>query len=709
MQLGFDLALTRLSTGIASAMQLSFLGGSPSTLDPRITFTRADATSCATYFDSDGLLKTMGANYLKWSNDFSNAVWSLGGTASKTGTNQVNLPAQTDSVAQSTAAATSAAGYVWTFSCMLSGTGTVRLLIQDFGGAFPNSQSSNITLTSTPTLYQLTRTQTDATATQMLAQVFNILVGTPATVIIGNAQFERSAVATTYSPTQATATSGPRFDYDPATPAGTTGGELNPQPTFASSWTSTGTATVAPGDIRIFSDGTFCDANCTTQIATTGKTYQYTITISSTTGGGIAIVCNGGQQTAALTTVGTFTGYVVAGSSTIYTGFKRAGAATDTHVSFFSLKEVTFAPRGLLIEESRTNLLLQSRDMTQAAWSNTDITPAHTQVGIDGAANAATLMTDGASLASFSRQAGAAVTAGSTVTGSYVLKRGNTDWIRITVGETGLVDGATAWFNLGTGAKGATAATGAGSAITSTMTSLGGGWYRCALTVLPNGVFTVPKIGINSSSANSSGSSVSGGTYIVDAAQLEVASVGSVNPSTIIFTGASTIQRAAEVPLMTGTGFSSWFNPAQGTFVVEFDRFGIDSVAGSVALIQADDNTSNNRICLRATPRANPAAVQGTIASGGSVLSNDSAYATADFSNGAVHKFAFAYQVGVGAVTRDGLAAFPVTSVASLPTVTQLGIGLAPGGGAVPLNGHIRRLTYYNTRLADATLQSLTL
>jgi hypothetical protein len=51
------------------------------------------------------------------------------------------------------------------------------------------------------------------------------------------------------------------------------------------------------------------------------------------------------------------------------------------------------SPLGLLIEESRTNVALYSRDMTNAAWTKTNITAALNQIGIDGAANSASAIT----------------------------------------------------------------------------------------------------------------------------------------------------------------------------------------------------------------------------------------------------------------------------------------------------------------------------
>lgn len=49
--------------------------------------------------------------------------------------------------------------------------------------------------------------------------------------------------------------------------------------------------------------------------------------------------------------------------------------------------------KGTLIEESRTNVVLWDRDLTNAAWTATSVTVAKDQTGIDGAANSASSLT----------------------------------------------------------------------------------------------------------------------------------------------------------------------------------------------------------------------------------------------------------------------------------------------------------------------------
>lgn len=55
----------------------------------------------------------------------------------------------------------------------------------------------------------------------------------------------------------------------------------------------------------------------------------------------------------------------------------------------FGYDAITLLPNGLFVEGARTNVALWSRDLTNAAWTKSNVTAAKDQVGLDGAANAA--------------------------------------------------------------------------------------------------------------------------------------------------------------------------------------------------------------------------------------------------------------------------------------------------------------------------------
>ncbi|GAF67323.1 unnamed protein product, partial [marine sediment metagenome] len=59
----------------------------------------------------------------------------------------------------------------------------------------------------------------------------------------------------------------------------------------------------------------------------------------------------------------------------------------------FEHDQITLVSQGLMFEQSRTNLALWGRDLTNAAWTKTNLTTALDQTGIDGTANSASSLT----------------------------------------------------------------------------------------------------------------------------------------------------------------------------------------------------------------------------------------------------------------------------------------------------------------------------
>jgi hypothetical protein len=146
---------------------------------------------------------------------------------------------------------------------------------------------------------------------------------------------------------------------------------------------------------------------------------------------------------------------------------------------------------------------------------------------------------------------------------------------------------------------------------------------------------------------------------------------------------------------MTGTNFSSWYNQSAGTFVYAADSY----TAASVDFpLTASDGTNNNRFgAYRSSATVSGYIVTGNVtqmeltASGLVVNTPYTAAVAATANNG---NFAFNGSIGAGD-----------TSI-TMPTVDRLSIGSNSGSGTV--NGHIRSIAYYNTRLTNAQLQALT-
>jgi hypothetical protein len=222
-----------------------------------------------------------------------------------------------------------------------------------------------------------------------------------------------------------------------------------------------------------------------------------------------------------------------------------------------------------------------------------------------------------------------------------------------------------------------------------TITDFGDGWYRCTATATANATVTNQNMYIDlideANSRTYTGDGTSG--LHVWGAQLEAASFA----TSYIPTVASQVTRSADVATMTGTNFSSWYNQSEGSFVMGLDYFG-----GTQARALATGVLSAGPYVALAVGTQS---INGTGWFAGGL--NDGAVAVNTVVNKAI---AFNASGSFSSVLNGGT----VTSSSSSDyngTATRLNIG---GNSVAYLNGHIRQIAYYNTRLPNATLQTIT-
>ena len=211
----------------------------------------------------------------------------------------------------------------------------------------------------------------------------------------------------------------------------------------------------------------------------------------------------------------------------------------------FDHDPVTGESLGLLIEESRTNLLTYSERFDQ--WNPTNIAVAtNATTAPDGASTAAKLSSTTGTWASFCQQNFAG--SGTRVL-SVFAKAAESSWIA--AGGIGS-GGELAWFNLSTGLPGAKDP----NVLSSSMEAFPDGWYRCSLVCdFQSYGGVVPVSGDNSINIAPVGDGI-----FIWGAQLEAGSF----PTSYIPTTSSTVTRAADAASITGTNFSSWYNSTAG-------------------------------------------------------------------------------------------------------------------------------------------------
>jgi hypothetical protein len=367
-----------------------------------------------------------------------------------------------------------------------------------------------------------------------------------------------------------------------------------------------------------------------------------------------------------------------------------------SNVARFDHNPVTGESLGLLVEEQRTNLVTYSEEFDNAAWgvkSNSSIT-ANTLVSPDGTLSGDKLVENTASGQHWvGGNTGATITSGVSYTISVYAKQAERGYFQF-YGDAGggrLTTGAV--FNLTNGTVYSTV-----SGATSSITSVGNGWYRCSVTATASSTgSSYLYIGLrqNSSPATDSytGDGYSG--IYIWGAQLEAGAF----PTSYIKTQASQVTRSADSASMTGTNFSDWYRQDEGTLYVE--AFTVEPSGFTAGICGVNDGTVNNSLQLNYSSTYNRLEVN----------SNGTSQASLDISRSAPNifgKFSYSAKVNDFIFASDGTLSATDTFGFLPPSVNSFQIGGINIDAIRNLNGCIRKISYYPQRLTNTQLQALT-
>lgn len=356
-------------------------------------------------------------------------------------------------------------------------------------------------------------------------------------------------------------------------------------------------------------------------------------------------------------------------------------ALSDT--ARFDYAPATHVAKGILIEESRTNLFLYSQQLTNPSWTARAITVIpNSGLSPDGANNAF-LFTGTNQFAALYATTPLAVTASTSYTISAFLKAGSSSTAVLVVQGANSVYGTYTLSGAGASSVNASGFTSPVSSIS----SIGNGWYRCSVkfTIPASGVTTIrPEIWLGLYN----GTNNAGQTMYVWGPQLEQGSFA----TSYIPTTTSTVTRAADILTFP---LSSWFSASEGTAFVQADFFGSNVVGGVFALNDGQVN-SLNRVDLRAGQ------AQSFISSSGSHTN----LAPFSFPSGASQKISITYSSTIAASSQNGAAA--LTGSPLVPVgMNKLWIGNIDHG-IYWLDGHVARFKYYPLAMTASKLQLLT-
>ena len=337
---------------------------------------------------------------------------------------------------------------------------------------------------------------------------------------------------------------------------------------------------------------------------------------------------------------------------------------------------------GLLVEESRTNLITHSENFSNSSWnSNKQGISVSRDVAVapDGTLTAdklnETATTD-------THRVGFNISSVGDAVFSFFAKAGERTFVRTWAFVGGNTAGAE--FNLSTGAIVREHTSGA-----ATIKNVGNGWYRCSCIVdaaSANSVVVGPVTEAVSGNANYAGEAGKG--IYIWGAQLEEASF----PTSYMKTTGSTATRSADVASIPVADFG--YNQSAGTVTVEVDSL-MTTLVGNPMAYNLNNGTSQERLTVFAS--------QGTwrfVATDGNT--QQSSLLVGTFGEAKIassfeqNKFNHCVNATLGTEDTSG----------TMPTITELGIGSQLGGNQ--LNGHIKSIKYYPRRLTNVQLLALT-
>ncbi len=167
--------------------------------------------------------------------------------------------------------------------------------------------------------------------------------------------------------------------------------------------------------------------------------------------------------------------------------------------------------------------------------------------------------------------------------------------------------------------------------------------------------------------------------------------------TSVIPTTTTALTRAADEASVNT--LSPWFNASEGTLFAEYSR--LANVSGRIVTFH--DTTSGEQIRINGSVSTD-IRPDWQVIDGGAVQAN--VLATAQVAPKAIGKTAGVYKLDDFQQATNTSLGIADTS-GSVPTVTVLQLGNNEAGSS-SINGYLRRISYYPTRLPNAQLQSLT-
>jgi hypothetical protein len=431
-----------------------------------------------------------------------------------------------------------------------------------------------------------------------------------------------------------------------------------------------------------------------TLVSITDQWARYSFTTPASTGTNTAIFWCGTRGSGGTQLTFFAWGASIEFASTVGTYQKTGGSSALYHGPRFAFDPVTLQPLGLQFEgEPRMNTCLQSANLSDAVWTKSFVSVGAT---LSGPIGAVPLVVPSTATNLHNLAQSVTTSAGST-TISFVAKAGG--YTKVGFRE-GTATGVASVWDLAAGA-----AVVAAGLTTGGMEHLGGGWYRCFVTMTATAgarahLFFLLDAAFTGNSPHTytwTGDGTSG--IYLGAFQVEQGA----SASSIIPTQAAAVTRSADLASMTGASFSNWFAVAP-----EFTLFaeGSSNFAGTATFVTLDDGSNNNNACILASRSRNVSG--GAQSFSGGALQAD--WTLANPFSASNKKVAFRVRTNSQRWALNGAfvsGATEDTSCTMPAGLDRLILGNR-SVGEVPLMGFIRALGVARRGFSDTELQAVT-
>jgi hypothetical protein len=396
------------------------------------------------------------------------------------------------------------------------------------------------------------------------------------------------------------------------------------------------------------------------------------------------------ERTGALTSAATFT------RASTATYFDAAGVMQTAAVNTprYDYDPATLAYRGLLMEDSRTNLMLRSQEFDNATWlaQGTKEIVANTHVAPDGMVTADTLSDTNAGAFNGMRQG--FVVANDTASHTLSI------YVKKTSGGTSPTFGINFAYSGGTGVTklvrlntdtGVEMLGTAGSAVYDA-----GSYWRLCITntnnATGNTTLTATIYPATNTHGLSTDSMAATGSAVIWGAQLEAAAFA----TSYIPTAGTTVTRSGD-----DCTASLALNDAGGTLFAEF-AFAAGTSADSPnarAIVYVDNGATNNRHQLYNISGNLGGVTQVGVTEGTSSV-------VGAIATGVLTRAAYAYAANDFRSAVGGTLGSADTSGAVPTGLARCFVGM--NASRVGANAHLRRIRYYSRRLSNSELQAIT-